>query len=818
MGCCHHTEHHALKVHRDDSMEVETCPHCDFEAFVRNHFYTGKMMGAAEFITETHFHAEKMRHHNVRLHGWGTVCGLRVKQHPSPECRRRYVVVEPGSALDCCGHEILVPHEEILDVGGLPQIKQLAQDALMHTLQICVRFRECPTEEVPVLYDECGCDDTRCAPNRILESYEFDVLVDPPLTGADLGGAAAVGAFVATSTHAASGFVAAANGRVAVIDPELATRALILDPQNRSLQSVILPAPARAIALAPVGDAFLIVTDPHGGPTECRVHAYAIDDGAEIPPIGASRIVPATTAASSVLAAAVMNPAAGDPVFAVLDVGAGSLHLWDADATHAIADAPAATISLPVAMSDLVSDGTTAYAIDGTQVREIDLGAATHAPIALPTGSLPVALALSNAASRSWVAVARGTDKRIDLLERAPGTTQVPIALAHEPAALAAIGERLFALEEESGHLWIQVVDLAPIATNGMPTVTAARAAGDAQAAIVLLLEEGQAAVIDAAALADSDCADLLWKQLLRCPACETPNCVVLATMANYRPGLEMLDLPPDGVAPVAGVAYIDNRTGRRILASTATLQAWLECLQLNGGAPGPMGPAGPPGPEGDPGPPGPPGPTGPVGPPGPPGPPGIVEAQVRLGDCSTPPTATITNGQLVIELPRCCDDDFAHICGINWRHARETPLSALGGEVIIAFDRALDPADLTQERLREAFIVETHHDHQITDQLRVECWCRLIGEYRAFQLTARCDPGSPPLQGGTQIDAIAFRPSPNFQAGRRYRVRLYGDLIRDEAGRAVDANHLPPWLPDRPTGDCIEGGTFESWFRARRN
>jgi hypothetical protein len=48
-------------------------------------------------------------------------------------------------------------------------------------------------------------------------------------------------------------------------------------------------------------------------------------------------------------------------------------------------------------------------------------------------------------------------------------------------------------------------------------------------------------------------------------------------------------------------------------------------------------------------------------------------------------------------------------------------------------------------------------------------------------------------------------------------RVLLHGDHIRDEKGRAVDGNHLPPWLPSRPTGDRIEGGLFESWFQLRR-
>ena len=31
-----------------DHSTLETCPQCDFEPFVRNHFFTGKLMGAAD--------------------------------------------------------------------------------------------------------------------------------------------------------------------------------------------------------------------------------------------------------------------------------------------------------------------------------------------------------------------------------------------------------------------------------------------------------------------------------------------------------------------------------------------------------------------------------------------------------------------------------------------------------------------------------------------------------------------------------------------------------------------------------------------------
>ena len=49
-----------------------------------------------------------------------------------------------------------------------------------------------------------------------------------------------------------------------------------------------------------------------------------------------------------------------------------------------------------------------------------------------------------------------------------------------------------------------------------------------------------------------------------------------------------------------------------------------------------------------------------------------------------------------------------------------------------------------------------------------------------------------------------------------RFKVLVHGDLIRDLKDRALDANHLPPWLAvgtGTVTGDGIAGGLFESWF-----
>src|SRR5262245_57962528 len=168
---------------------IGPCPACEFGPFTRNAYWTGKLMLARDFVDEQRFVLEKLRHHNQKLHGTGVVCGLKVTQHEKEPCRDRFVCVEPGAAIDCCGHDIIVREKDCLDLWTVPKIKELrekkaaGEDPGKHDLQICVRYRECETEPVPVLYDECGCADDKCAPNRILESYDLDVLVDPALPG-----------------------------------------------------------------------------------------------------------------------------------------------------------------------------------------------------------------------------------------------------------------------------------------------------------------------------------------------------------------------------------------------------------------------------------------------------------------------------------------------------------------------------------------------------------------------------------------------------------------------------------------------------------
>ena len=806
-----------MGCHQEHSM-LQTCPVCGFDPFVRNHYFTGKMMGAAEFATETLYHADKMRHHNLRLHGTGTVCGLKVVPHPSVDCRTRYVMVEPGSALDCCGREILVTEPEMVDVARDPEVLKSNADGLLHTLQVCVRFRDCPTEDVPVLYDECGCDDTQCAPNRILESFEFDVLVDPPLSDLTHTQLDAAGALVATDKHGVTGYLRASEGgKLALVDLGNAKRLTLIDLPHRSRTHVVLAQAIRALALSQDGNHVFLVTDSSDASPQAELRVLSTEDGTEVGPAtaGTLRKLPATDAASVMRAVATSDPARA----VVAHVKAtGTLYAFASDATHVVVDAPTA-ITSAVNLSGFVTtgDGSKAYAIDAgaNRVKVIDFSGGAPTDLGgLPATARAMALAAYDFQGKPQLAVGSAVDKRLYLVDLTSNAVTT-LDLLHPPEAIGATGDGtgadvwLHVLEHEANDSWyVQSIALAPSATAGTaPRIGGARQAGTGPRQLVLVGADGGVARLDLAMLAEGECSDHVWHQLKGCPECETGDCVVLATISNYQAGADLLELPVLADDVQKKHARIDNRNGRRMLASTASLQAWLECLQTQGGIAGPTGPAGSPGPPGPPGPAGPAGPQGPVGPGGegrvgPPGPPGPTGPVGPPGPAGPPGNAG--------------DDTLIHICGINWDHPDAVMPLNQADHVVLAFDGELEPADCTQQILRQAFIVETAHRQQVNDRLTLECWCQLGGEYGAFRLSTRCDATSDRAPGA--IDALEFRPSPPLQPGVVYRVRFIGDLVRDRrTQRAIDANHLPKWLPGRKTGDGIEGGVFYSWFTVRR-
>jgi hypothetical protein len=170
---------------------------CGLIANERNRYYTGKFMAARDFQDEQSYHRSKAMLHNRALHGWGVVCGLEVERHPDhrqhldTECARRWVVVHPGFALDCCGHELVV-HEKLYFELPLPEPehdtdderespKQQAKErreALSGPFLLGIAYDETLKEYAPALYAEGASGSTAIEANRVLEGVR---LVTVPL-------------------------------------------------------------------------------------------------------------------------------------------------------------------------------------------------------------------------------------------------------------------------------------------------------------------------------------------------------------------------------------------------------------------------------------------------------------------------------------------------------------------------------------------------------------------------------------------------------------------------------------------------------------
>lgn len=114
-------------------------------------------------------------------------------------------------------------------------------------------------------------------------------------------------------------------------------------------------------------------------------------------------------------------------------------------------------------------------------------------------------------------------------------------------------------------------------------------------------------------------------------------------------------------------------------------------------------------------------------------------------------------------------------------------------------------------------------------DSVALTGWYEFPVTLTPCTLTTKCDPA----KGGTAIPT-PFTPTSTCDAvclsfaitemedllkgvNSPVRVHVHGDLISDTASppRALDGNHVPPWLPypsNGHTGDGVAGGLFESW------
>ena len=100
--------------------------------FDRPHFYTGRLLTAADLQDEQDYFRAKIRLHNRLLHGWGVVTGLTVSESAG------MLTISAGLALDCAGNELV-----------LAEAKHIALSNVAAKQYVTIQYVEVPTRQQP---------------------------------------------------------------------------------------------------------------------------------------------------------------------------------------------------------------------------------------------------------------------------------------------------------------------------------------------------------------------------------------------------------------------------------------------------------------------------------------------------------------------------------------------------------------------------------------------------------------------------------------------------------------------------------------------
>lgn len=772
-----------------------TCDECGTPQLARNTWYQGKLLTERDLTDEQRYVLGKITRHNQYLHGSGIICGLTVLPHPNPACRAEYVVVEPGYAVDCCGHEILLTHEETVPLADLIRKTweyEHPDEPLTgaHRVQLCVSYKECLTENVQALLDDCGCDDTACRPNRVLDSYQFGVLIDPALPAPPQPATLTWSATIAVAGTNRFALDAGGDRLYVVTGGPSATLLAFVASTGALLAAHSLPFPALDVVVSRTGDQVIVgVAD---------VDAVLVYAATDLSTTLTSLALPAAPTGGLRLA----TPPAGGVV--ALDLAGAHVYAWDATWAALGDTATGATPRDLTVLGDgsgwLVSNGNgtvdlVAAAAAGTAT-SVTLAGDLVAAATVPVTSENRVLVLDAIARRGQLYTVDVTAATLTAVGPAADTVDIPVAAA------VANGGRWAAVAgvDIAGHGTARVLDLVAMSAAGPPV-----AVGDGPVEVVVDDLRGHVLVgfrgpsgdpttagVATLTATVNDCAALLDGP---CPACAGADCLGLTTVESWTDGVAFTDATLTG-------------TGRVELPSVAELANAVRCLlaRPSGGGTEQTGPVGPAGPKGDPGSKGDPGAKGDPGPIGDPGPKGDPGEKGDKGDPGTFP---------LVKLPR--------IVGINWEHrGRLHPADfqkLLQTGLLVAFSEPMDPSTL-DEMTFEVFVRTTVKGNLTYQWLGLDgdvvpVWIDPAGACKAIG-DVKFEPA--------EVTGVQFRLNPDGPRTGTFLVVLRGDAILSTrtgtrldgtTGQfALDGNHLDPGLFARcPTGDVIEGGRFESWF-----
>ncbi|MEB3216073.1 MAG: YncE family protein [Nostocales cyanobacterium 94392] len=841
------------------------CVECDISTQERLNYFTGQFLTERDFHTEQEYQISKHRQHNRYLHGYGTVCGLKVVQHPNPDCRDRFIIIQPGLGLDCCGREIWLKEPVYVDIvkALAPQIDD---STTTEHLLISLCYTECKTEFVPALYSDCGCDTTGYEANRIFEGFEVDVQLVDKLPSADRSEPFGVNLkWVSTINLAqASRLALDANAeKIYVLTAANPGQIAIYDTNNYLLiGSIAIGTGVLGVdmAIAPSGRFLYVICQEESGDTN-NYSLKVIDIDNPDTPVNN---LPLTSGISP--PQIIVSPADGRIYTLENNAAPKKLIIWKTDinttseiepdtakdleitnTTHpgTISENPQAIALSPDGIWLFIADGTDNQ-ITASKIETLVTPSPETATINL--GESPSLLAVAGDSSLLYTVTNPTTgDKKVRafrIAEESPPFPEIQATTATTPGVTIGTDIPVAITVSNSGK-WAYVVskdssDKGKVrAVNGEKIAISPSNAVSEPLEVVsapedILLDSDKSVLyvagkgttqpgggISVLDIKEEACQDIVWQALEGCPECPEDFCVPLAVISEYTKDKVINDVD------------INNRI-RPLVTSAETLRKLILCALENRGSTGDT--------EGSPGTPGSKwfdGNTEPSS---------ELDANPgdyylntangdvyrrennsswnRVGNIKGNPGNDGTPGEGL-------ESGLTQITNLSWQHnTGKNPLAeishsqSLGTKqgIVIAFSKPVLVSSIDADHIFQVLVEN--------EESGLVCRCAVKGIIipvepvsQGKRIIAAQEIEAPMAEAAAFlfdnrfffIDGEGVLRLRNEREINQLWVRLRGDFVLDKEEKAIDAEFVRGELPtgDRPRGSDYgsQGGTFESWF-----
>jgi hypothetical protein len=170
-----------------EDVHTDCCTTC-IGSLERVRYFPRQLLTADDMRVEQEYFRQRLRRHNLYLHGWGIACGATVEAAPSGDVHWQ-VRVCPGLVVSPQGDDIMIDDCVLFDLKTgqqqpdpcsvkwpCPSAGAMPGGDKRPVIYLAVRYAECSTRPVRVPPAGCGCDEIDCEYSRVRESFELKVL------------------------------------------------------------------------------------------------------------------------------------------------------------------------------------------------------------------------------------------------------------------------------------------------------------------------------------------------------------------------------------------------------------------------------------------------------------------------------------------------------------------------------------------------------------------------------------------------------------------------------------------------------------------